>query len=77
MAAMTEAELRQLPASVDAPTAFRAIGIGRTKGYELLRTGQFPVSALRLGNTYRVRTADLLALLGLEPAAFAPGGDAA
>lgn len=69
MAAMTATELRQLPASIDAPTAFRAIGVGRTKGYELLREDQFPVPVLRLGSLYRVRTADVLALLGVEPGA--------
>lgn len=77
MAAMTEAELRRLPASIDLPTTFRAIGIGRTKGYELLRADQFPVPVLRMGSVYRVRTADVLELLHIEPSAVAPGGDAA
>ncbi|WP_425443933.1 hypothetical protein [Streptomyces aidingensis] len=40
--------------------------MGRTKTYELAQRGEFPVPLLRLGNTYRVRRADLLTLLGIE-----------
>jgi len=65
MAAMTEVELRALPASIDLPTTFRAVGIGRTKGYELVKAGSFPVPVLRLGRVQRVRTADVLELLGI------------
>jgi hypothetical protein len=63
---MTPAELRTLPAAVTPAVAFRALGIGRTTGYSLMRSGQFPVPVLQLGATYRIRTADLLALLGVE-----------
>lgn len=69
---MTRADLLALPAAVDIVTAGRAVGVGRTKAHELARTGQFPVAVLRLGNSYRVRTADLLTYLGIEP-----GGGAA
>lgn len=64
---MAVAELQALPAAIDLETAGRAVGLGRTKSYELARTGQFPVPVLRLGNAYRVATADVLALLGLAP----------
>ena len=77
---MTAAELLALPASIDMETLFRAIGIGRTKGYELLRDGELPVKVLRLGaTTYRARTADVLELLGIDPGAAIKqtGGDAA
>ena len=47
-------------------TAFRAVGIGRTSGYELVRTGRFPTRVLRLGNTYRVPRGELLRLLGID-----------
>jgi hypothetical protein len=57
-------ELQNLPAAVDLVTAGRAVGIGRTKSYELARAGEFPVPVLRLGNSYRVTRADLLRLLG-------------
>lgn len=63
---MSREELLELPISVDMLTAFRAVGIGRTSGYELVRTGQFPTRVLRLGNTYRVPREELLRLLGID-----------
>lgn len=73
--ALTRNELLALPAAVPLwPTAARAVNIGRTKAHELARAGQFPVPVLRLGSSYRVRTADLLAFLGIEDQ---PGGSAA
>ena len=58
---MTRRELLDLPPSVDLVTAGRALGIGRTKTYELARADDLPVRVLRLGNAYRVASADLLA----------------
>jgi helix-turn-helix protein len=73
--ALTRDELLALPAAVPLwPTAARAVNIGRTKAHELARAGEFPVAVLRLGASYRVRTADLLAYLGIEDQ---PGGTAA
>ncbi|WP_285567537.1 MULTISPECIES: hypothetical protein [unclassified Streptomyces] len=62
---MSREELLELPVSVDLETGNRALGLGRSKGYELAKRGQYPCKVLRLGNAYRVVTADLLALLGL------------
>lgn len=62
---MSQAELFELPATVDLETANRALGLGRSKGYELARRGQYPCRLLKLGNAYRVVTAELRALLGL------------
>ncbi|GAA4671252.1 hypothetical protein [Streptomyces youssoufiensis] len=62
---MSREELLGLPAAVDLETGNRALGLGRSKGYELAKRGQYPCKVLRLGNAYRVVTADLLALLGL------------
>lgn len=62
---MTREELLALPAAVDLDTGNRALGLGRSKGYELAKRGQYPCKVLRLGRTYRVVTADLLSLLGL------------
>jgi hypothetical protein len=62
---MTREELLALPAAVDLDTGNRALGLGRSKGYELAKRGQYPCKVLRLGNAYRVVTADLLHLLGL------------
>ncbi|MEU3390435.1 hypothetical protein [Streptomyces albidoflavus] len=62
---MSRGELLELPVAVDLETGNRALGLGRSKGYELAKRGQYPCKVLRLGNAYRVVTADLLALLGL------------
>lgn len=62
---MSREELLELPTAVDLETGNRALGLGRSKGYELAKRGQYPCRVLRLGNAYRVVTADLLALLGL------------
>lgn len=62
---MSREELLDLPAAVDLETGNRALRLGRSKGYELAKRGQYPCKVLRLGNAYRVVTADLLALLGL------------
>lgn len=63
---MSRDELLALPASVDLQTAGAAVGIGKSKAYELAAAGEFPVRVLRLGKTYRVPTAELLELLGVE-----------
>ncbi|RQX16525.1 hypothetical protein DDE19_14805 [Micromonospora ureilytica] len=63
---LTHEELLRLPAIVDLSTAARALGVGRTKAYELAKQDLFPCSVLRIGTSYRVRTADLLRLVGIE-----------
>ncbi|MFI6153981.1 hypothetical protein ACIBCA_14950 [Kitasatospora sp. NPDC051170] len=75
---MGRAELLRLPAAIDLDTANRAIGLGRSKGYELASLGAYPCRVLRLGKKYRVITADLLRLLGIEAAiGEGPAADAA
>jgi hypothetical protein len=64
---LTGDELLALPAVIDLDTSNRALMIGRSTGYGLAKQGRYPVKVLRLGNAYRVVTADLLKLLGLEP----------
>lgn len=64
--ALTSEELLALPAVIDLDTANRSLMIGRSTGYGLAKQGRYPVKVLRLGNAYRVVTADLLKLLGLE-----------
>ena len=54
-------------ATVDLMTAAAALGMGRTKAYELARSGQFPCRVIRIGEVYRVPTAGLLELLGVTP----------
>jgi hypothetical protein len=63
---MTRDELLALPAAISLDTANRALAIGRSTGYALARRGQYPVKVLRLGNAYRVITADLLRVLSLD-----------
>jgi hypothetical protein len=70
--ALTLDELRALPATTDLPTAARALGLGRTKAYELAKTDRFPCRILRIGGTYRIPTADLLRYLGLPPGDTGP-----
>ncbi len=65
MRGMSREELLALPAAVDLETANRALGLGRSKGYALAKRGEYPCRVLRLGNAYRVVTAELQALLGL------------
>ncbi|MFJ4816250.1 hypothetical protein [Streptomyces sp. NPDC088801] len=62
---MSREELLALPVAIDLDTSNRALGLGRSKGYELAKRGTYPCKVLRLGNAYRVVTADLLELLGL------------
>jgi hypothetical protein len=64
--ALTLDELRALPATIDLPTAARALGLGRTKAYELAKADRFPCRILRIGATYRIPTADLLRYLGID-----------
>ncbi len=59
------AEVSALPAVTDLVTAGRALGLGRTKAYQLARAGQFPCPIIRAGKTYLVPVAGLLDLLGL------------
>ncbi|MFD9973230.1 hypothetical protein ACFWZR_02810 [Streptomyces sp. NPDC059017] len=58
-------EILALPAAIDLDTSNRALGLGRSKGYELAKRGEYPCKVLRLGKAYRVVTADLVNLLGL------------
>lgn len=63
-AAMTLAEVRELPATVNVPTAARALGVGSSTLYDALSTGKAPVKALKVGGRIRVLTSDLARVLG-------------
>jgi hypothetical protein len=69
------AEVGELPAVVDLVTAGQALGLGRTKAYQLARTGQFPCPVIRAGKTYLVPVAGLLVVLGLPVPSRADGTD--
>ncbi|MFJ3636205.1 hypothetical protein ACQKM2_10565 [Streptomyces sp. NPDC004126] len=62
---MSREEVLALPVAIDLDTSNRALGLGRSKGYELAKRGEYPCKVLRLGKAYRVVTADLVNLLGL------------
>lgn len=72
---LTRDQLRSLPTVVNLLTAARALGIGRTKAYELAQTNQFPCRVLRVGRSYHVPTAGLLELLGLNQWTDSTTGD--
>jgi hypothetical protein len=65
---MSRDEVLALPATIDLPTACRALGLGRTLGYQLAQRGEFPCPVLRIGRRYLVPTAGIHALLGLTAA---------
>ena len=74
---MTADEVRALPAVIDLSTAARALGLGRSAAYELVRTGGWPTPVLRLGRLIKVPSRPLVELLGLSdpvPAATAGRG---
>lgn len=60
-------EIRQWGATTDVVTAATAFGIGRNRAYELAKLGQFPVRVVKIGRTYRVVVAELLAVLMAQP----------
>jgi hypothetical protein len=66
MPTVTISQLRST-ATVDLMTAARALGLGRTKAYELAKRDQFPCRVIKIGDTYRIPTPGLLELLGVHP----------
>ena len=66
MEPMTHEELAALPTTTTIETAARALGLGRTRAYQLAREDRFPCKVTRIGASYRVVTVDLRRLLGIE-----------
>lgn len=65
--ALTVDEVWALPAMTTVPQASAACGLSRETGYELARSGEFPIPVLKIGErNLRCRLTDLLAYLGLE-----------
>lgn len=52
--ALSLADVLALPAVTDLVTAGHALGLGRTKAYELARAGRFPCPGIRSGRTWLV-----------------------
>ena len=65
---LSREEILALPAAVDVPKAGECFGFGRSKAYELARSGRFPVPVLPMGSAFRVTRASILAALGIEDA---------
>jgi hypothetical protein len=63
MEPMTHEELAALPTTTTIEIAARALGLGRTRAYQLARAGRFPCKIIRIGTSYRVVTADLQRLI--------------
>ncbi|MEU8932893.1 helix-turn-helix domain-containing protein [Streptomyces sp. NPDC048409] len=59
-------EMFDLPVSVDLRTAARALGIGPTTAYRLIRDSEFPCPVLRVGRRYAIPTTGLMRALGIE-----------
>lgn len=66
-----------LPVVVDLVTAGSVFQIGRTAAYEQARTGTFPVPVLTVGCRYRVVTAHIVNLLGLDTTPSRPSTEVA
>ena len=50
----------------DLPVAGRAYGMGKNASYEAHKRGDFPVPVLKIGKRLKVRSADVLADLGIR-----------
>lgn len=50
----TAEKVRELGLVTSLETAAQILGIGRSKAYEMARTGEFPVRVMRVGRVYRV-----------------------
>ena len=59
---MDRHDLTALPPLVDVPTAASVLGIGRTLAYDLVKTGQWPTTVVRIGKLIRIPSAALLRL---------------
>lgn len=66
---LTIEQVLRLPSSVDLITAARALRVSRNKAYELAQSDAFPCRVIRIGDMWRVPTAELLTVLGIDLAA--------
>lgn len=60
--------------TVSLEEAAKLLGFGRTAAFQAAREGRFPVPVVTLGRRYRVPTAPLLRLLGLDGEVVPNGG---
>mgnify|MGYP000417315373 CR=1 FL=1 len=67
-AVITDDDIRALPPMVKFVQASRVLGMGRSKAFDLLKAGEYPVRVERVGDRLYVPRADLMAFLGLPTA---------
>lgn len=65
-ASWTAEKVRELGLVTSLETAAQILGIGRSKAYEMVRTGEFPVRVMRVGRVYRVPVNAVLRCLEIE-----------
>ncbi|MDF5754843.1 helix-turn-helix domain-containing protein [Spongiactinospora sp. TRM90649] len=58
--------MQALPAVVPLLLAARALGLSRNTAYRLVQRDEFPCRVIRVGDTYRVPTSELLCLIGVD-----------
>lgn len=63
----SRAELRNLAPTIGPEEAARVLGTGRSRVYKMCRSGELPARTFRLGNRWRIVTADLLTAIGVDP----------
>ena len=61
------ASLDDLPAVIPFQVSSRILGIGKNYGYELLKSGQYPVRVIDSHGRFKVSKFDLLRYLGALP----------
>jgi predicted DNA-binding transcriptional regulator AlpA len=64
---LTLADIQNLPAMLDIPTAGELLGISRATAYRLAAADALPVPVVPVGHSLRIPAAPLLALIGLAP----------
>ncbi len=63
--ALTVDEVYALPAMPTALQTFAAVGVSSDTGYDLVKRGDFPVAAIKIGRCIKFRRSDILTFLGL------------
>lgn len=56
------------PATYSAADTFGLIGCSYSTGMELVKSGRFPLTPIRIGRVFRFRKSDVHKLLGLDDA---------
>lgn len=73
-AALTTAQIRDLPAAIPLETAGRAFGMCRSATFTHYHRGDLPFPVIQIGRRLIVTKADLMAALGLgDPIGEQPG----